>query len=147
MPPRKYKKPITRARGGNRDPQQLKEVRKGRPPDISEEILADILKYIDGGNKVQHACAAAGTTRQTFENWETKAEQGKEPYVSFLGTIKKARAKAKCELVMEIGQGVPGWQGKAWVLERTDSSTFALVQKNVQSGTLKVITEDISADD
>jgi hypothetical protein len=94
---------------------------------LNEETEAIILEAIRSGNYKSVACAKAGIHRDTLNGWELRAENGEEPFRSFVEKLREAEADAETKLLSEIRcaqPGVPGvsgadiWTAKAWILER-----------------------------
>ena len=57
----------------------------------------------------------------TWKNWKKRAfnsDEDKEIYNRFLSLVKKSLFKEKESLMREMRAGEPGWQAKAWILER-----------------------------
>lgn len=97
---------------------------KGRPLIERPEVLDPILDLLRRGHSKRKACVAGGVTEKTLALWEQKGEAGVEPYASHLDEIQMAQAEGAIELERRIIMGEPGWQGAAWLLERTRRETY-----------------------
>jgi transcriptional regulator with XRE-family HTH domain len=97
---------------------------KGRPLIERPEVLDPILDLLRRGHSKRKACVAGGVTEKTLAQWEQKGEAGVEPYASHLAEIHMALAEGAIELERRIIMGEPGWQGAAWLLERTRRETY-----------------------
>lgn len=88
----------------------------GRPSEYTPEKLDIICKAIARGLPDKYVAAEADICEATLENWK-KIPQ-------FLESIKKAEAKRLGERLDRISEGVNGWQGTAWFVERKYREDF-----------------------
>jgi hypothetical protein len=100
---------------------------------ITTGLIKTICSTIEDGNYAKTACAAAGVTRTTYDRWLNQAkvdfQNGESTiYTQFADNVEQALARAEVALVSEIRDGDRGWQGKAWVLERTRNDMFGVKQ-------------------
>jgi hypothetical protein len=85
----------------------------GRPPTPNRaEIETKVLGYIRIGLSFLKACDACGIADSTVESWRS------DPV--FSGKVKNAVAEREALWISELRKGGPGWQSKAWLLERTN---------------------------
>ena len=95
-----------------------------RPSKLNEELIEEFGENLKLGLPVRYCCDLLGITTMSFSNW---IRQGEEDYGNdeeslfalFFYTIKKAQADFVKSSLIDINSGRPGWQGAAWVLERT----------------------------
>ena len=101
---------------------------------ITTALIKVVCATIEEGNYVKTACAAAGVTKRTYDRWlnqahaDISASVEKSIYVQFADNVEQALAKAEVKLIEEIKKGDKGWQGKAWVLERTRNDLYGVKQ-------------------
>lgn len=97
----------------------------GRPSKLNEELITQMYDIIKDGVPVTYVCDYFGITKMSFSNW---MRQGEEEYTNenydslhakFFYSIKKAQGEFVMDAVRDIGSGRQGWQGRAWILERT----------------------------
>lgn len=92
---------------------------KGKPLIERPDVLDPILELLREGHSVRQAVRAGGVSDATFATWEKKGEAGVEPYASHIAEIEQAKAQGAIRLEGQVMKGDPGWQGSAWLLERT----------------------------
>jgi hypothetical protein len=98
---------------------------------LTPETEKAILDAIEAGNYKQVACEHAGIHRNTLGLWEKRAENGEEPFASFVEKLRTAEAKAQMELLAEIRNarqpdtGDPIWTSRAWIMERRWPKLYA----------------------
>ena len=99
----------------------------GRPSKLTEELQAEICKYIEQGNTYDRACRLTGISDSIFYLWKAegeKSESGK--YFEFLEAVKKAADLFKAwniGVIMKAAQENT-WQAAAWLLERKYPEEF-----------------------
>lgn len=96
----------------------------GRPSKLNEELIEQMSAKLKTGLPVMYACDLFGITRMSFSNWMKQGEDDYSNdvvslYADFFYAIKKAQAEFVDNSIQDIRSGRPGWQGAAWVLERT----------------------------
>lgn len=72
------------------------------------------------------ACHLAGITAQTYYNWLYKGDKGDPKYADFARRCREAKAQWEMAKMEEVDLGLPGWQAKAWLLERSSPQNFGL---------------------
>jgi len=97
----------------------------GRPSKLNDELIELMASKLRKGLPITSACDLLMITQPCHQNWMTQGEFDVEAdvdtlYSRYFLTIKKARSEFEEEALEDIGSGRPGWQGKAWVLERTN---------------------------
>lgn len=97
---------------------------KGAPLIERPEVLDPILELLREGHSVRQSVRSGGVTDATFMLWEKKGEAGIEPYASHLAEIEEAKAQGAIRLEGKVMKGEPGWQGAAWLLERTRRTVY-----------------------
>lgn len=95
-----------------------------RPTLLNDILTQAVCNSLRAGNSRRCAAAAAGVTYATLCNWLMWGRNEKEPYATFFGRIEKVEAEAEAECVEKIRNGLPGWQGSAWWLERRRRRTW-----------------------
>jgi len=93
--------------------------KRGRPTILTKATTAKVVKALKAGMKNNDVADYAGISRAVFYEWLQKGETGEEPFASFLDNVKKARAGGVLELLEGVQKGKSGWQGRAWILERS----------------------------
>jgi hypothetical protein len=116
----------------------------GRPSplEVTPRIQQALVKQIERGVPIRHACANAGIDDATFHRWIQKAdpceddgvvEEMRARYRDFRDAIAHARAKkidrllARLEQASKIPSAATGqldWRATAWLLERTEPNDF-----------------------
>ena len=80
----------------------------------NDEIVKELIKYIESGNYIETACDAVGIAKSTFYEWvKEKAD--------FSNAVKKAESQAIARnlTIIQIA-AKKSWQAAAWFLERKD---------------------------
>lgn len=96
-----------------------------RPSKINEELIQQIYEKLKQGLPVRYLCDYFTITQPSYNHWMKQGEEDvlNENYdtlfAQFFLTIKKGQAEFVDESIRDIRSGRPGWQGAAWVLERT----------------------------
>jgi len=104
-----------------REPPRLGQMDKvGRPSIIIDDgVRGAVLGRLARGLTRSVACRAVGISTTTLLRWTKRGEAGDEPYASFIADIEAADASGECVLQERVIAGSVGWQGAAWMLERT----------------------------
>lgn len=89
-----------------------------RPSKFTPDIAAAILRAVGAGLAYPQAAALAGVCERTLYNWLESGAAGQEPLATFLQDLKSTEAKAELEALAAVKAGGPGWQSRAWYLER-----------------------------
>ena len=88
---------------------------------LTPEITEIICQYIEKGNSYETAAQAVGICRPTIYNWMERGEKGEEPFLHFLQSIKKAKAKSEIRHIEIIDKAMDkNWTAAAWWLERSN---------------------------
>lgn len=61
-------------------------------PLLDPDFVDRALEMVKLGMRPSQICAALRITAQTWNNWKNRAEEGKEPYVSFMQRVAAAKA-------------------------------------------------------
>lgn len=97
----------------------------GRPSKLNEELINQFCNELREGMPVQYTCDLLMVTQPSFSNWMRQGQQDilEENYdtihCQFFMAIKKSQAEYVKTANADISSGRPGWQGRAWWLERT----------------------------
>jgi len=114
---------------------------------INEYILActdaDILFLINQSLEEKERIGETTWKRWKNGNFSTKEHHNREELGKrFMAFIKKALIIEKNNLLKEVRKGKPGWQAKAWILERKFKEYNLRVQSDVRvEATVKQKTE------
>ena len=116
----------------------------GRPSKLTEELIEEMADNLRIGLPVTSCCDLLGITDMSHSNWMS---QGKDDYSNdvdslyavYFYTIKKSRAEFEKSALEDIGSGRPGWQGKAWVLERTNQKYMPKQEFVAEEGKVQVV--------
>lgn len=92
---------------------------------LTQEIINQMCELVQEGIPTCYVCDYAGIHETTYYEWmkigEDDALNEKESiYATFWKAIKKSCAQFIIDSTRRIKQGTPGWQGTAWILERTN---------------------------
>lgn len=115
-----------------------KPKKNGRPPVMTAEVVAQVADWIGCGMTEEEACAHCRVNLGTFR----KAVQRQPKFKAVVGVARTDRLAVALE---SIWQGQPGWQARAWLLERTFGERFR--NKTNVKMEAKVENGGISADD
>ena len=88
---------------------------------LTDEIQAEICKYIEIGVPAVHACCAVGIAEKTYYDWIKKGQASKSgKYCKFCKSIKKAHSRhmAHNAAIIEKAAKDGKWTASAWMLER-----------------------------
>ena len=92
---------------------------------LTPELEEIICQNIEKGNSYETAAQAVGICRPTIYNWMKRGEKNEEPFLHFLRSIKKARAKSEIKHVEVIEKAMDkNWTAAAWWLERTNKEQW-----------------------
>ena len=69
----------------------------GRPTLCTDEIADKLLEGIREGQSIEGAAIRAGIAPRTYYQWKEKGENGEEPFVQFLQTLRQAEAEVEYE--------------------------------------------------
>lgn len=100
-------------------------------PDFQDRFI----KYIKGGNDIKVACALCGVAEATFQSWQTKGREGKEPYKKFIAKYDRAKYVAESRMLKVITDCAFDGDPKSaqWFLERKGEGRWTK-QTNVNVG-------------
>jgi hypothetical protein len=72
------------------------------------------------------ACARAGISRSTVDEWVQRGKDGQEPFAAFADRWAQARARANATLLDHVrGASASGdWRAAAWLLERAHPEEY-----------------------
>jgi len=102
----------------------------GRDPEITPEIIIQIIEYLQDGAYIETAVQACGIDEKTWYNWQNKAKAGEPFYVTFLQAIKTAKALVEINFLHDIRDNNNNkWQNLAWIMERTMPEKYSLLPK------------------
>jgi len=102
----------------------------GRPIELSREQI-ELLKDAFRSNLPNYqACAYAKMSYANYKRWMKKgreelAEDKESEYTEFYIEINHVKTSETKDLLDNIKSGKRGWQGCAWILERTQRDDFA----------------------
>ena len=91
---------------------------------LNSEIINEMSKLAADGIPVCYICDYVGIHETTYHEWMKIGEQddlddNQTLYATLWRSIKKSCAQFVIDSTARIKQGTPGWQGTAWILERT----------------------------
>lgn len=89
----------------------------GRPSIYTPELGAKLCELVRAGLPLVKAAEHEGLTYETLRAWGKKNAE-------FSVALKKARGESTKQSLDKIRAGVPGWQGEAWYLERSDPKNW-----------------------
>lgn len=92
---------------------------------LTEELIAGMSEKIADGIPVCYTCDFFNIHETTYEAWMKQGEQDfldeqETLYSALYRAIKKSYAQHIINATARIKSGVQGWQGTAWLLERTN---------------------------
>ena len=113
-------------------------------PKLNEELITLMASKLKKGLPISSCCDLLGITTMSHSNWMSQGEDDyendvKSLYSSYFYAIKKSRAEFEEEALDDIGSGRPGWQGKAWVLERTNQKYMPKQELVAEEGKVQVV--------
>ena len=97
----------------------------GRPTLLTDELQAALESDLETGNYLSTAAIANGISYRSVRRWVKQGEKdlesgrGETQHAIFCQTVKRARRRGEKRLIARVAEGGPGWQGAAWILERT----------------------------
>lgn len=98
-----------------------------RPTKLTEELETAICAAIEQGNYPEVAAQAQGLDRTTHYDWMLRGDAEPDSiYARYSHAVKTAGSKAQITLMGRISTGAVGWQGAAWILERTRPNLYGL---------------------
>ena len=89
----------------------------------SQELTAEICKYLKAGNNQEDSAILSGISEETFYKWQREKDSDGEPnaeyHPEFTEAIKAAERECKARNIAFIQQAASkSWQAGAWFLER-----------------------------
>lgn len=103
----------------------------------NDELVSELIKYIELGNYYNTACQAVGISKETFYTWLKEKPD-------FSDSVKKAESKAIARNVMIIQKAASkSWQAAAWFLERKEYRDWGRKELigGLESEPIKIIHE------
>ena len=115
-----------------------------RPSKLTEKLIEQMHSKLIKGLPISSCCDLLLITNRSHTNWmqqgEADVEAGIETlYSAYFLTIKKSRAEFEEIALADIHSGRPGWQGAAWVLERTNQKYMPKQEFVAEEGKVNVI--------
>lgn len=115
-----------------------------RPSKLNEQLINDMAAELEIGMPITSACDLLCITQPCHSNWMQQGEEDTANgidslYSSYFITIKKSRAKFEHDSLIDIRSGRPGWQGAAWVLERTNQKYMPKQEFVAEEGKVQVV--------
>ena len=115
-----------------------------RPSKLTEELIEKMYSKLIKGLPISSCCDLLGITTMSHSNWMSQGEDDYNHdidslFSSYFYTIKKGRAEFEEAALDDIGSGRAGWQGKAWVLERTNQKYMPKQEFVAEEGKVNVI--------
>jgi hypothetical protein len=98
--------------------QKLPRGTVGRPTDLTDELMVNIVNMVRAGNYIETAAAMYHVSKQSIYQWMKRGNE--EPgtiFAKFTDALKAAWAESEARDVVGIGDS-DQWQAKAWRLER-----------------------------
>lgn len=116
----------------------------GRPSKLTEELIEQMAAELRIGMPITSACDLLGITQPSHSNWMRQGEEDianevDSLFSSYLIAIKKSRAEFEHNSLIDIKSGRPGWQGAAWVLERTNQKYMPKQEFVAEEGKVQVV--------
>ena len=105
----------------------------GRKLSITPKITQIVKEALEDGQTIKTACQMSGICVSTFYQWMDKGEEGREEYVEFMETVKRAEPVIKKVLLDKI-KNAEQWQAAAWILERRFSDEWGKTDRLEISG-------------
>lgn len=123
---------------------------EGRPTICTPELTKKIAGFIEQGNYIETACAAAGVPKSRLYEWLklSHQEDSKPCYKAFRDAIELAMAQGEQRDLMFIDRAaiMGSWQAAAWKLERKFTARWGRKDKlevtGEDGGPLKVETSE-----
>ena len=102
---------------------------------FTPEARKVIVTFIRNGTTRQQACAQAGITRKTLNNWEKRALNGEADYEEFVEELQLAQDQADAKLgiisyAMATGGVINGQDGKPIDLTLVNPRTLEFLMQN-----------------
>lgn len=115
-----------------------------RPSKLTEELIKQMAAELEIGMPITSACDYLVITQKSHSNWMQQGEQDIENevdslYATYFLTIKKSRSTFEHNSLIDIKSGRPGWQGAAWVLERTNQKYMPKQEVVAEEGKVQVV--------
>ena len=116
----------------------------GRPSKLNKQLIDDMADNLRVGLPIISCCDLLGITQPCHQNWMTIGEEDynndvESLHAEYFMTIKKGRAEFEKKALSDIQSGRPGWQGMAWVLERTNQKYMPKQEVVAEEGKVNVI--------
>ena len=92
---------------------------RGRPHECDEAVISRIERAARAGVVLRRIHNHAGVDKSTFFRWMARGKEGEEPFATMMQKLQKARGDLEVELLEKANDGESGWQGSAWILNRS----------------------------
>lgn len=135
---------------GQRGPdKQPRKRQKGRPEELTPEIQAEIIKWLEQGNYLETACNIARIAMPTVRNWLVRGRR--EPgsiYDDFLSAVKESQSNADARDLLYIQKAAREgkWQAAAWRLERKNPQRWGHWQREPDDNEQRTVAASLKFD-
>jgi len=107
-----------------------------RPSKLTEELITEFCDEVSKGLPIKYCCDYVGIHETSYFEWMKKGEDDFKNeidslYSTFWKSIKKSYAQYLIASREIIHNGVLGWQGRSWWLERTNP--FFMPKQQIQA--------------
>lgn len=119
---------------------------------LTPELIDQLCVNIASGAPLKFCAEAIGVARGTVDEWLLRAQDPKEPdpiYRSLEQSVARARAQAVVGMALAARTGRKGWQGAAWMLERTRPEDFGPPKKQLEhsgpglGGAIRIVASSV----
>lgn len=116
----------------------------GRPSKLNEELIEKMREALLVGLPVTSCCDLVCISQPCYNDWMRQGEQDADAgieslFSTFYLVIKKSRVEFEMNCLADIRSGRPGWQGAAWVLERTNPKYMPKQEFVAEEGKVQVV--------
>jgi transposase len=101
--------------------------KRGQPCKLTPEVQTRICNAVSAGNYYEAACAYAGISYDTFQNWMRRGREARSgSFFDFFVAVSKAQAEAEVRVVAQWQKHVPeNWQAARDFLARRHPERWA----------------------
>ena len=108
---------------------KAKPKKVGQPTKLTPQLQRTFVKVIRLSGFYRDACSAVGISDETLSNWRERGAAGEEPFVGFVGALKKAERDRRANYLLESAKrGAKKSDAKEiqWRAAVTDPETFSI---------------------
>jgi hypothetical protein len=119
-----------------------------RPTKLTPEMQAEICKTLGAGVDIETACLREGVGRSTYYDWKKRADEGEEPFATFVVECERVMATVETAVTVTILKAAKvNWQAGAWWLRFKKTGGKQQVELSGPGGRAIGVLSEAAADE